>query len=602
MLDFFRRSATSVVSWVILGVLALAFGLSFGLPSDSISFGATPFVSVRGAAIGDAEVRYQFNAVGRVAPLPESAATRRFFNVNGIVLDAAVERALLADVARRLGLEATVADAEDLTLNGHVVILGDTFRFLPEGQAFDYERFREGWLRELQISEKDYLEIQRDEVLARTLRELLASAVTVADDELRREYDRRADRVDVTYVRFDPLAFAPLVDADPAAIDGWLGAHRDELEAEYTRQAARFAKLPEQTRLRLVEVAFAAAPAGSAAPAVDAAAPAAAEVPAPALDRDGAKARIDAARARIAGGEDLRAVARELSTHRTARAGGDYGWVSLSGTGSGLPTAVDDAARALAPGELSPVLEADGAYYLVRVDGRRQGDVPKDDALRELAEDAVAVARGRDLAQQAAKDALLGLADGSPLMTAFPPPSGESGGAGGAVTFAQTTGPFPRVGGVPGLGDAPKLQEAAFAAASPEPGATTPLGEVFEVGDAFVVAAVSARERPTDEGFAAERPDLLTRVREDKARKVLSRWSAQRCELALGARAIVPNADKITRLTTYDVAADEAESPAMKYSVCSRVGMRGDILRTQLLTQQMMGGMGGPGAAPPAGP
>jgi hypothetical protein len=39
MLDFLRRSATSVFAWIILGVLALVFGLSFGLPSENLTLG-----------------------------------------------------------------------------------------------------------------------------------------------------------------------------------------------------------------------------------------------------------------------------------------------------------------------------------------------------------------------------------------------------------------------------------------------------------------------------------------------------------------------------------------------------------------------------------
>jgi hypothetical protein len=42
MLATLRTSLKQMVVWIFLGVLALGFGLSFGLPSDAITCGVEP--------------------------------------------------------------------------------------------------------------------------------------------------------------------------------------------------------------------------------------------------------------------------------------------------------------------------------------------------------------------------------------------------------------------------------------------------------------------------------------------------------------------------------------------------------------------------------
>ena len=48
MLEFIRRRSTSFLSWIILGAIALIFGLQFGLPSDSLSVAPGSLAKVHG--------------------------------------------------------------------------------------------------------------------------------------------------------------------------------------------------------------------------------------------------------------------------------------------------------------------------------------------------------------------------------------------------------------------------------------------------------------------------------------------------------------------------------------------------------------------------
>lgn len=590
MLDFLRRSATSVFAWLILGVLALVFGLSFGLPSDSLSFGPAPLVKVHGEKIGEDDFRHQFNLIASTVGIPNDAKFQELVGVKEEVIDTSVEREVLAHEAEELGLSATLRDAEDLTVDGHVIVLGDTFDWLGD-LSFNYDIFTKNFLQRLQMPEPKYLDMQRREILARTMRDVVRSSVVVTEGELRRTYEAQANKLSLSYARYEPARFAELVDPTPKEIDAKIEAERDALTKQFEAQGTRFAKLPEQARLWVIEIPK---PEGE----EEAAGPALAE----------ARSRASRVLERIRGGEDFRAVARETSAHGTARSGGDYGWVS-EGSGSGLDPVVDETAKQLEVDEVSEVLEGESAFYVVRVSGRREGDVPLEDALRELAEEAVKRDRGRELAEEAARHDLAAIAAGTSMEQVFETPGalGTEGGieelplegeegeeddeanANEEKIALRETGLFSKGEPVPGLGPQPELVEAAWSS-DPE---TKIVDRVFEVGDSFVLAGLARKEEASDEGFAEQRDELYAQARIYKGNSVIARWTARQCLEAKATGDIVVSEDKIERVVTYDtkIGEDEEGNPLMKpYSVCDRVGQQGGLLRSGRLQQAMGGG------------
>ncbi|MCB9567233.1 MAG: SurA N-terminal domain-containing protein [Myxococcales bacterium] len=121
MIQSFRNATQSFVIWLILGVLALAFGLSFGLPSDAISLGDEPIARIHGDTIKDADYQYQYVAVTNLM-MPRSKMDPEFMELMGFkeeVLESVIERRLLAEVAEEVGFGATQEDAEELVLKGH---------------------------------------------------------------------------------------------------------------------------------------------------------------------------------------------------------------------------------------------------------------------------------------------------------------------------------------------------------------------------------------------------------------------------------------------------------------------------------------------------
>lgn len=88
-------------------------------------------------------------------------------------------------------------------------------------------------------------------------------------------------------------------------------------------------------------------------------------------DDQKARAKIDALRARVVGGEDFEAVAREASEDDTTRSlGGDLGWFPVDSYGAG----VGEAVRSISPGEVSQPFRTNVGWHIVKLDEVRNTD------------------------------------------------------------------------------------------------------------------------------------------------------------------------------------------------------------------------------------
>ncbi|MBX7079447.1 MAG: SurA N-terminal domain-containing protein [Nannocystaceae bacterium] len=621
MLDFMRRSASSVFAWLVLGALALVFGLQFGLPSDSLSFGKKSYAKAFGESIGEDEYRFQLNLIRRAVPIPKDARFQQMIGLKEEVLETAIEREVLVDRAHTLGLEATVKDAEDLVLAGHFVVLGETLDWLDAyGEpAFNYGLFTKSFLAGLQVSEPKYLELQRRELLARTMRDVVIGSAAVSEGELRQAYEEGANRINLRYARYEPLRFGELVDPSAEEIEAYLGAHRDALLQQYQSQGSRFAKLPKQSRVWVIALdkpAPAAAddgtppgsePEGSKPPEAEPegtkpkdgtgdAKPAKPSKPKkgqPADPLAAVREQLQSARTRIVGGEDFRKLARSLSRHESAARGGEIGWVSET-TGTGVDPAVDAAVPGLELGKVSEVIEGDKALFLVLVRQRREGDIAEADALPELAEEGVRREKGLALARTAAQEDLDMIAGGAALTDVF---AGGSalGGEGGIEQAGRDarrkvqldeTGSFAKGETVPGLGPAPAIVAAAWATA-PDQGL---MPEVFEVGNDLVLAGVVEKSEATDAGFAAARPELYEQAVRRKGNLVVAKWTQRQCIEGKARGDVHDNTELVAKLMTYESQGEDGAPPSKPYELCDRVGNRGGLLRS---AAGRRGGFGG---------
>ena len=87
---------------------------------------------------------------------------------------------------------------------------------------------------------------------------------------------------------------------------------------------------------------------------------------------EAARQKIEALRARIAGGEDFGKVAKEASEDTlTKNAGGDMGWFLVDQWGGAVATQI----QKLADGELSPVFQSDAGFHLLKRTATRVQDM-----------------------------------------------------------------------------------------------------------------------------------------------------------------------------------------------------------------------------------
>ncbi|MBI3770310.1 MAG: SurA N-terminal domain-containing protein [Deltaproteobacteria bacterium] len=318
-------------------------------------------------------------------------------NLHQRALDDLVNDMLLKREARRLGLQVTDDEVREAILNV------PNFR---SGDRFDRTRYLAA-LRATRTTPAEFEESQRESLLISKLENLLTDGITVSDREIRdlfaldhdtidvtfvkvpyakyfgaatvteaevgeyyeknREVFRQPERVTLTYVAYTPKDLEASVAVGDESVAAYYDAHQSDYET------------PETAHLR--EILFV--------------------VPADAdaATRAAMRATAESVLAEAKGGGDFAALARAHSGDPlTKDAGGDLGSVERGK----LDTAIDDAAFALEPGQVSDLVEISRGFAIVKVEEKRgTGTQP----LTEV-RDQIERALRESGAEQAARDAV----------------------------------------------------------------------------------------------------------------------------------------------------------------------------------------------------
>jgi peptidyl-prolyl cis-trans isomerase D len=559
---FAARFQTFVLAFLVL-LISVVFILQFGGPQAegcSNLAGGGLVAQVYSEAITPKEFQGAYRMAGFDQVDPEAAET---YGLREIVLDGLVERVLLAREARRIGFAVSEDEvmrrlAEEGTAYLSLGIRMPDFlrqqtgpsgeRFLPvkdEDGRFDKDAAKRFIQYRLRRSVAEFADSQVQEALAHRMRELMLSTATVGPEEVWNRYVQDTERATIAYLRFAPSWYRRQVEGEltPATLDAYVADHRDELDAAYETQKHRFTGLEKQVRAR--HILFKA------------------EGDDEAVDAQ-AREAADAVLARLQGGEDFAALARELSEDSgSASKGGDLGW---NPRGRMVP-AFDEAQFALEPGERTqePVKTRFG-YHVIEVLGVREGDVPEDEAKRELAEEMFLEEEAKVRARAAAEAALAKLRDGAtlaavhrdltgrPLDGAAEGDDDDDGGGDVATPDApaaaqgtdddgdaagkplpeldplapqvRTAGPFGRSGQpITGSFDSSPLAQAAFEELSPD----EPLPEApMELGGEFIVYRLEERTVAQRGGLTPEvRARLEAELVEAKGQEILEIFIAR---------------------------------------------------------------------------
>ncbi|MGD8316775.1 MAG: peptidylprolyl isomerase [Myxococcales bacterium] len=485
MLNKLKGFALVLLVVMLSAVFALQFG---GGQAEGCATGGGSYLARvynQSLSKGDFEAAY---AIGNFGRLP--AETQQSLQLPELVLNGLIDRALLAREARKVGFDISTEEVMARFVKDGVILLSlgvGAPPMLPQGEipvsftdedgAFNKdlaERYIQNGLRR---SVGEFAESQVEEYLAAQMRELVASSVTVSEAEVWDDYVQEHDTAKIDYVRFAPAYYTQ--EKPPTteeALDAWMADNEQRLSAEYESNKHRYTNLEKQVHARhiLIKAGSYATP----------------------EQKAEAKKQAEELRARAAAGEDFAALARKYSGDViTAKNGGDIGFLS-KGT---MPEAFDDALFSMKVGDISDVVETPYGYHVIEVLGVREGDVPVEEAKRELAEELYRAdwleARAREAAAQTL-DAWKASKDDAAIEEQLAK-AAERRGESALTPTLEETGEFGRADTpVPGLSTA-GLLEAVFA---------LPEGQEFpdapvKLGREWLIFRVLDRQRPDEESF-----------------------------------------------------------------------------------------------------
>lgn len=497
MLDTLRKNSKSALIYVFFGIIIIVFVFSFGPGSSGCqpgSFsGSQVAATVNGRDIPASDFQqtysriyneYQSRAGGAFSE--ELAASIR---LKETVLDQMIDRELLAQAAAAHGIE----------LSGRE--LADEIEQFPAFQVdgrFNHEQYRMIVERQLGLTPAQFEDDLRRDLLAQKMLGSLAESAKVSDDEVRAEFIREREKIDLGFVRFSPQSFKAEVAAPTdAQIDELLKSEAARVEASFKDNAFRYNK-PKRVRARHILAKV--------------------DEQAPETEVEAARKKIEEVQGKLAEGADFAALAGEYSDDPGSKEkGGDLG---VFGPGTMTP-AFQDAAFALDAGKTSGVVRTPFGFHLIKVEEvlpeekKELKDVEREIAAELLVDDAA-----KELARKKAEEALAQARDGKSLEAQYPAAEKkeEAGvlrfGAGSGAPQADATGPFSPSGEyIPRIGVDETLSREVLALTEQQPVAAKP----YEINGSFYAVVLKSHERADLAELDSKMDEYRDKARQRKA-------------------------------------------------------------------------------------
>jgi peptidyl-prolyl cis-trans isomerase D len=513
MLELIQKRLQTVVIAGTVVILSLVFVVSFQAPSGGgCRTRGTGFAArVYGTTITEGDFRAAYTLLGFHTYPVERARTLR---LRELTMDGLIERELLAHEAERMGFTADPRDVLREVAESSVIWATPPVdapegypgpqipgRFTDRDGQFSMRNMRAFIQNYLRRSIEEFERWQVRERLAQMTREAVLVSVTVSPREVRDQYERETERAVIEYVRYTPLYYRDRIEVADGAVRAWMEEHAEQVDQEYRRQRHRYTGLEEQRRARHILIKAAA--------------------DAPESERTAARRRAEELLRRARAGEDFAALARQYSEDTaTARRGGDLGWNPRGR----MVASFDEAQFSTEPGQITDhVVETRFGFHVIKVEGRREGDVPEEEAKLEIAQDLFRNARAAELAAQEARRALAFLREGHSMeeldqRLAWDWRDRPAAGPDGAApepperdtfapqvreshSFGRTDTP---IAGVP---NAAELTRIAFELTLDAPLPPEPI----QLGDDYYVIRLRQRTEATDENFTE---DVQRRIRD----------------------------------------------------------------------------------------
>ena len=403
MLDFMRRQR-STLKWVWV---ILIFIFSVTLVTLYIPFGDLPNVSITNdvASVGndtisarEFETAYR-NYIDRMRGqlTPEML---RAFRFERQILDALVMRHVMLEQARRMGLNASVAEIEQKILENPV--------FRESGNFIGRARYQ-AILAQNNLTVEQFESGVQEDILAEKLKSFITAGVTVGDKEVETEYKRRNEKAKINYFIIDPAKLedkvsltdkdkrdyyeknkakytvpekrqAKYILVDTLKMRSQVTVSDDELKQYYEQHQAEY-QLPDRVTAQHIlfktqdkkpeEIA---------------------------AIRQKAREVLDRAKK----GEDFGTLAKQFSQDTTAANGGELG----SFTRGQMAPEFEQAAFSLAPGVISDLVQTQFGIHIIKIKEKQEARTRPFDEMKEAVRPVVSTRKAEqkvsDIAQQIA--------------------------------------------------------------------------------------------------------------------------------------------------------------------------------------------------------
>jgi peptidyl-prolyl cis-trans isomerase D len=576
MLNLFRsRGVSNVIYGAIIVATIFAFVVTFrpNATSRTASLSETCVARVRGRCI---DPKAFASAYRMLLPSRSSEASRRL-NIKRLARDGLVERELLNDEAKRLGLVVTDQEITDQLWNGFVrvslpaadptlavQILQEMYQAYaraglvskevaqahfeerdpaipvdfrdPKTKTFDMKVYERAVRNLSNRSPVEFRAEQERELLAARMRDVIRDPIRVSDREAWDEYDRRFSTATASWAPVkEAWAARWAVSASQADVDAWAAAHQSDVDTAWTERKGIDAPQALHVRHILVKLPYGATD----------------------DEKALALAKLSWAAARVKAGESFAEVAREVSDDPgSASMGGDLGTKM-----DNMVRPFKEAANALRPGEVTAgAVSTQFGYHLIAKDDPARAAEVEAAGKRTAVRGLYAKSRATEVAQTIAKqigeamragksaddaihDAIAPYVrpDRAPRLRVLPPPAGEAtdAGAGDAGATArqaalpdrrfdastdedrpkaETSTAFNRGGDpFPGLSPEGTASVVAFAFSAKEGDV---MGDPARTTDAFVAVQLKQHKAATREDFDKDRATFeqgMVAVKRDEA-------------------------------------------------------------------------------------
>lgn len=433
------------------------------------------------------------------------------------------EKAVLSE-ARRLGLRATDEDVRDELQHGQYAPV-----FFPGGTFIGQDAYEEK-LQQNNLTVDQFERNVKEQVLFDKVRSLVDGGATVTEAEIHAKFEKDNTKVKFDYAvlkKDDILKGIHPTDAelqayynqnkakysnsipekrkisyvlvDAAKVQGETQVSQKEIQAYYDDHRDEY-RVPDQVNVR--HILF--------------------KTPLPGPDGKVDQKGVDAARQKaddvlkqLKAGGDFAALAKKYSEDTaSAKSGGSLGWIQRGRFGSADE---DKIVFALAKGGTSDLIATGSGFDIVRVDDKQDAHVQPLGEVRAQIEP--------KLKQEKSSQAVEGMAN---ALAAQARSQGLDKAAAGKGLPVVTTDFFARTDVLPGIGMAPQLAEAAFAAAEKSP------PDEAQIPQGFVIYQLLEIKPPATPTFEEIRSRVETEFKNDRSATLLTQKTQ---ELADRARA-----------------------------------------------------------------